>query len=75
MHERLTDIRADNTIFLMSLLLRAYSKAHGLSCREFLDFDDKYHVIEYVYKCPDVFDALPEAEMVKEVDAYVARRT
>ena len=70
-----SELRADNTVFLMSIVSRAYSMAHGLSRSEFLDFDDRYRVIEYVYKCPDVFDSLPESEMVKEVDAYVARRS
>lgn len=66
-------LREKNTIYLMHLVTDAYTRAHHLSPREFLSFDAAHHVLSYIRNCPDVFDALPEDEMVKEVDAYVKR--
>ena len=58
------DLRINNTIFLMHLVSGAYARAHHLTRSEF---------VRYVSQCPDVFDSLPEDEIVKEVDAYVNR--
>ena len=67
------DLRINNTIFLMHLVSGAYARHYRLSRDDFARFDDKNHVLRYVSRCPDVFDALPEAEIVKEIDRYVAR--
>lgn len=69
------DLRINNTIFLMHLVSDAYARHYRLSRNDFSRFDDQNHVLRYVSRCPDVFDALPEAEMVKEVDRYVASST
>ena len=69
------DLRINNTIFLMHLVSDAYARHYRLSRDDFSRFDDRNHVLRYVSTCPDVFDSLPEEEMVKEVDSYVARRT
>ena len=67
------ELRVNNTIFLMHLGSGAYARAHHLTRSEFSHFDDRHHVLRYVSQCPDVFDALPEPEIVKEIDAYVQR--
>lgn len=67
------DLRTNNTIFLMHLVASAYARHHNLSWNDFARLDDRMHVLRYVSNCPDVFDALPEVEMVKEIDDYVAR--
>lgn len=67
------DLRLNNTIFLMHLAAGAYARHHHLTRGEFSRFDDRHHVLRYVSQCPDVFDSLPEPEIVKELDAYVVR--
>ena len=67
------DLRINNTIFLMHLVTSAYARHYNLTRSDFARFDDENHILRYVSSCPDVFDALPEAEMVKEIDRYVAR--
>lgn len=69
----MNELREKNTIYLMHLVTGAYTRAYSMTPREFLSFDDAHHILRYVSACPDVFDALPESEMVKEVDAYVKR--
>jgi len=68
-----SSLHADNTIYLMHLVSRAYAHAHSLSRQEFNARDAQFNILRYVATCPSVFDALPEAEMVKEVDRYVSR--
>ena len=68
----MNDLREKNTIYLMHVASGAYARAYHMTPREFLSFDDAHHVLRYIRMCPDVFDALPESEMVKEIDAYVS---
>ena len=65
------DMRVANTICLTHLATNAYARAHHLTRREMLSFDDRYHLFRYVARRPDLFDALPESRMVQELDAYV----
>ena len=67
----MSERRINNSIFIMFLLTGAYCTAHNLSTAEFLALDDKYSILNYVAECPDIFDSMSEAEMVKEIDEYV----
>lgn len=42
--------------------------------QEFLSFDRRFHVLRYISNCPDVFDAMPEDEMIGELEGYVAQQ-
>ncbi|MBR5965758.1 MAG: DUF3791 domain-containing protein [Treponema sp.] len=64
--------RLDNTIYLMYLVTENYKKAHSLTSEQFLDLDNKYHIIRFVGECPDIFDSMSGAEMVEEINQYVA---
>lgn len=66
------DLRLDNSIFLMYIASEEYKKAHNLSSEEFLDLNKKYKILNYIASCPDIFDAMNEQEMVKEIDYYVS---
>jgi hypothetical protein len=55
----------------MFLISGAYCVAHGLTNAQFLDLDRKHAILNYIAECPDVFDAMTEAEMVQEIDDYV----
>ena len=65
------DLRENNTIFLIHIVVDAYVRSHKFSRAQFVDFDRKYHIVRFVSKCPDIFDNMTEDEMVKEVDEYV----
>ena len=69
----MTDLHVDNTLYLLHAVACAYLRAHHLTRREFGVADDRWHILKYVASCPSRFDALPEDEMVKEIDAYVGR--
>lgn len=69
----MSEKRINNTIFLMYLVTENYCKKHNMTTEEFLDFDGKYAVLNYVAECPDVFDSMTEAEMVEEVEQYVSQ--
>ena len=64
--------RLDNTIYLMYLVTENYKKAHSLTSEQFLDLDNKYLIIRFVGECPDIFDSMSGAEMVEEINQYVA---
>ena len=66
-----SNLRENNTIFLMHLVTDAYVTAHKLSRQQFIEQDRKYHIVRFVSKCPDIFDNMTESEMVKEIDGYV----
>lgn len=68
----MSEKRLNNTIFLMYLVTENYRKKHNMSVEEFLDYDKKYDIINYVAECPDIFDPMSDEEMVKEVEDYVA---
>lgn len=67
----MSEKRLNNTIFLMYLVTESYCKKHGMTPEDFLEFDGKYAVLNYVAECPDIFDSLTEAEMIEEVEQYV----
>ena len=64
--------RINNTIFLMFLASCAYTAAHGLTNKQFIQFDKEHGILNYIAECPDVFDSLTEDEMVREIDDYVS---
>lgn len=68
----MSDKALNNTIFLMYLVTEHYKKAHSLTTKQFLDFDSKHQVLNYVSECPDIFDCLTPDEMIEEIDRYVA---
>lgn len=67
-----SNLRENNTIFLMHLVSDVYARAHKMSRAQFIEQDGKYHIVRFVSKCPDIFDNMTEDEMVREVDEYVA---
>lgn len=67
-----SNLRENNTIFLMHLVSDAYARAHKMSRAQFIEQDAKYHIVRFVSRCPDIFDNMTEDEMVREVDEYVA---
>lgn len=67
----MTDRRLNNSIFLMHLAATAYKRRHGLTNEEFLDRDNRFHILHFISECPDVFDFMTEPEMAEEVDQYV----
>jgi len=67
------DLHTDNTLYLLHVAACAYLRAHHLTRREFGSVDDRYHILRYVATCPSRFDALPEEEIVRELDDYVRR--
>ena len=70
----MSEKRLNNTIFLMFLVTENYKKKHNLSSEEFLKLDDKYAILNYVSKCPDIFDSMNGEEMVEEIDQYVREK-
>ena len=69
------DLRIDNSIFLMFVASEEYRREHGMSVDDFLQLDKKYRILSYISECPDVFDAMTEQEMSREIDAYVTARS
>ena len=69
------DLRIDNSIFLMFVASEEYRREHGMSVDDFLQLDKKYRILGYISECPDVFDAMTEQEMSREIDAYVTARS
>ena len=69
------DLRIDNSIFIMFVASEEYRRDHGLSVSDFLLLDKKCRILDYISECPDVFDAMTEQEMSKEIDAYVSARS
>ena len=69
----MTERRLNNTIFLMYLVTENYYKKHNMTTEDFLEFDGKYAVLNYVAECPDVFECLTEDEMVEEAEHYISQ--
>jgi len=69
----MSDLHINNTVYLLHEAASAYLRAHHLTRREFGSVDDRYHILRYVATCPSRFDALPEEEIVRELDDYVGR--
>ena len=68
----MSDKRINNNIYIMYLVTENYKKAHSLTTEQFLDLDQKYHIINFVGECPDIFDSMNNKEMIEEIDQYVA---
>lgn len=68
----MSEKRLNNTIYLMYLVTEKYKSAHSLSTEDFLNLDEKFHIINFIGECPDIFDSMTTNEMVEEIDQYVA---
>jgi len=68
----MSEKRLNNTIYILYLVTENYKKAHSLSTSQFLELDKKYHIINFVGECPDVFDSMNTQEIIEEIDQYVA---
>ena len=67
----MSENRLNNTIYLMYLVTENYKKSHSLTTEQFLELDNKYHIINFVGECPDIFDSITGEEMVEEINQYV----
>ena len=67
----MSEKRLNNTIYIMYLVTENYKKAHSLTTEQFMDLDSKYHIINFVGECPDIFDSMKGEEMVEEINQYV----
>lgn len=67
----MSDLRLNNSIFLMYLASEAYKKLHGITYAQLLDLDNKYGIFSYIADCPDIFDSMTQLEMAKEIDEYI----
>lgn len=67
----MSENRLNNTIYLMYLMTENYKKSHSLTTEQFLELDNKYHIIDFVGECPDIFDSMTGEEMVEEINQYV----
>ena len=56
----------------MYLVIESYKKAYSLTSQQFLELDKKYNIINFVGSYPDIFDSMTKAEMVEEINQYVA---
>ena len=63
--------RINNTIYLMHIITQLYIKKHKISISDFLELDKKVGIYDYIQKCPDVFDGLPDKEIIKLVEEYI----
>ena len=68
----MSEKRLNNTIYLMYMVTEKYKAAHSLSSEDFLKMDEKFHILNFVGECPDIFDSMSSNEMVEEIDQYVA---
>lgn len=64
---QITEKHLDNTIYIRYIVTERYKKAHSLTNMQFLELDDKYHIIDFVGECPDIFDSMSEEEMIEEI--------
>lgn len=70
----MSERRLTNTVYIMVLATRGFMKKHNMSVQEFLNFDKKYQILNYIAECPDSFDDLPETEMANEIDGFISSR-
>lgn len=68
----MSDLRLNNSIFLMYLATEEYKRLHNITSVEFLELDEKYSILSYISECPDVFDSMTKSEMAREIDEYIA---
>ena len=67
----MSENRLNNTIYLMYLVTENYKKSHSLTTEQFLELDNKYHIINFVGECPDIFDSMTGEEMDEAINRYV----
>ena len=68
----MSDLRLNNSIFLMYLASEEYKREHNITSLQFLKLDEKYGILSYIADCPDVFDSMTKPEMAREIDEYIA---
>lgn len=68
----MSEKRLNNTIYIMYLVAENYKKSHSLTTEQFMDFDSKYKIINFVGECPDISDSMTSQEMVEKIDQYIA---
>ena len=54
----MSEKRLNNTIYIMYLVTENYKKTHALSSEQFYELDNKYHILNFVGECPDIFDSI-----------------
>lgn len=68
----MSEKRLNNTIFLMYMATESYKKKHCLSYPDFMAFDKKHQVLNYISDCPDIFDSMTKNEMAEEIEQYAS---
>lgn len=68
----MSDLRLNNSIFLMYLATEEYKRVHNITSLQFLELDKKYKILNYISDCPDIFDRMTKTEMAREIDEYIA---
>lgn len=68
----MSDLRLNNSIFLMYLATEEYKRQHNISSTQFLQLDEEHGILSYIADCPDVFDSMTKPEMAREIDEYIA---
>ena len=66
--------RIRNTIYLMNTITDLYTSKHKIELGEFFELDNKIKLLKYVQECPDIFDGLPNEEMMEIVEEIVNER-
>lgn len=66
--------RIRNTIYLLNTITDLYTAKHKITVEEFFKLDSKINLLDYIQKCPDVFDGLPNNELIKTVEEIVYER-
>ncbi len=66
--------RIRNTIYLMNTITDLYTSKHKIEIQKFFELDKKIKLLDYVQKCPDIFDGLPNDELIKTVEEIVYER-
>lgn len=66
--------RINNTIYLMHEITQMYMKKHRMTTQQFIRLDNKVQLLNFIRKCPDVFDGLPDKEMLEEAERYINDR-
>lgn len=64
----------DNTIYLIDLITKEYREKHKMNISEFLEFDKKVGLIDYIGSNPDIFDSLPDDIMMKKVEEVINKK-
>ena len=67
----MSDLRLNNSIFLMYLATEEYKSEHDITSMQFLELDEKYDILIYIADCPEIFDSMTKQEMAREIDEYI----